>query len=135
MNDERLEQLASTLGRGAEEKVDLDRVARVVVGRIQEEQSHRPSRPVWSRSPLLRAAALVGVLVAGSLVIRDGAPPGSTASVEFPGPMALDELSAADLGEVLDSLTYDAAVSEFVAASLDDLDASQLRELLATLES
>ncbi len=54
---------------------------------------------------------------------------------QFAGPMALEELTAADLGEVLDSLTYEAPVSEFVAASLDDLDESQLRELLATLES
>ncbi len=120
MDDERLEQLASTLGHGAEGEVDLDRVARVVVGRLQEEQGRRPSRPVWSRSPLLRAAALVGVLVAGSLAIRDVAPE-SIALVEFSGPVALEELSAADLGEVLDSLTYDAPVSEFVAANLDDL--------------
>jgi hypothetical protein len=133
MDNERLEKLASMLGRGAEDKVDLDRVARVVVERIQEERV-RPSRPAWSRSPLLRAAALVGVLVAGSLVVRTVAPE-PTALVEFPNPAALEELSAADLGEMLDSLTYEASVSEFVAASLDDLDESQLRELLASLES
>ncbi len=132
MDDERIERLAPSLGRGAEQAVDLDRVARAVVARIREERG-RPTRP-WTRSPLLRAAALVGVLIAGSLVLRDGASV-STTLTDFAGPVALEELTATDLSEVLDSLTYDAPVSEFVAASLDDLDESQLRELLATLES
>ena len=132
MDDQRLEQLASTLGHGAENHVNLDRVTQEVLGRTRQERTRGPRS--WTQSPLVRAAALVGVLIAGSFVVRAVAPE-SMATAEFSGPMALDELSAADLGEVLDSLTYDAPISEQVAGSLDDLDVSQLRELLATLES
>jgi hypothetical protein len=132
MDDNRVEGLAVRLGDGAERRVDLDRVAESVVARLRAEDTQSPTR--WPGVRLWRAAAAVGVLAGGGLVMRHFTM-SSTPEPEPIGPWALEELSVPDLNEVLDSLTLDAPIHEYGAVSLDDLNETQLRELLQSMES
>ncbi len=134
MDEQRLERLAAKLGERAADRLDLDATAEGVLRRLRAE----PEPVVWWRRPrvvrTLAAAALV-VLAAGVLVTnrvtRAASEEGQVAQTEF---FELESLTFAELEEVLDSLAYDRPVAEGSAASLDDLDERQLRQLLASME-
>jgi len=131
MEDRELERIAARLGGRAAAELNVERVASRVVARLRSEPVVRRSVPVarW----LALAAGLV-VLIAGSVLVvgprRSTPTPGQAVAVA----PALDELSEPELSEVLDSLSWQAPASAQLAATLDDLDATQLEELLTLME-
>ncbi len=133
MEDKELERIASGLGAGAEEVIDVERVAQRVIDRLRREPAEAAPIRRWRRAPMVRAAAAIGVLLAATLLTRRVISP-DEASTDSPVPLALEELSDDDLTEVLDSLTYEGPVHPFVGAGLHDLDETQLRDLLAAME-
>ena len=131
MDERRIEQIAPGLGQDAADRVDLERVATGVVARLRAERRFGGTAVVWRW--LAVAAALA--LGAGATVLsfRATSQPGITPPTVAAAPL-LDPLSADELVEVLDSLTWESAVHEQHTYGLDDLDTAQLRELLASME-
>jgi hypothetical protein len=134
MDEKAIEHIAGGLGRRAEERLDVEAVARDVMDRLH--QAEDLDRVVASRPrPLLRwlaTAAAVALVAAGSVVTFRATPPSGDQAAR---PAAdLYQLSSDELAEVLDSLSWNAPVSARFAAGLDDLDAEQLEELLALME-
>jgi hypothetical protein len=130
MNEQELERIAAGLGRTAGERLDVDGVARAVVARLRAVDNQPVRQP-----PIMRwlAAAAAVVLMVGSALVTfgtGGAGPGRGAAYETD----LYDLSAVELAEVLDSLSWTTPVSLSVSATLDDLSAEQLQELLARME-
>ena len=131
MDDKTLERIASRLGDEAAERIDVEATARAVLERLRSE----PERVPWWRQVrvIQAAAAAVVILAAGLLVFNRGGD-----EVEFLGgevvPVAIESLSADELEEVVDSLFFEAPVYEQVAIGLQDLDESQLVELLDLME-
>lgn len=134
IDDRELERVARELGRPAGDRLDVERVARGVVARLRtageaDRASAADPRPAlrW-----LATAAAAALLVAGSVVTLRHAPPtGLTVATTATG---LYDLSSDELSEVLDSLSLHAPVSSQFTVGLDDLDADQLRDLLALME-
>ncbi len=140
LSEQDIERLARGLGREAAGRLDVERVAARVVARLRAPApaAERRLSWVWWRAPLLlRLAAALAVIVGGSLTLRSAfwsasrepAPRGAVASVPW-----LTDLSAEELVEVFDSLAVDAPVYPGVAAGLQALDETELRELLRRLE-
>ncbi len=140
LSEQDIERLARGLGREAEGRLDVERVAARVVARLRAPApaAERRLSGVWWRGPLLlRLAAALAVIVGGSLTLRSAfwsasrepAPRGVVVSVPW-----LTDLSAEELVEVFDSLAVDAPVYPGVAAGLQALDETELRELLRRLE-
>lgn len=130
--DERLERLAGELGREAGDRVDPERVAARVLARLRSEPVWRPW---WRRvglAPALAAGAVLAVAVGLGVGDREGRI-GSEWG-EAPLPIAFTELAAAELTEVLDSLDYEAPVSELVPAGLYELSVRELEALLEAME-
>ena len=130
MDEKQLTEIASRLGSSAAERLDVDRVAQRVVAQLRAS----PARGTWwRRTPALRAAAVVAMLVSGGVIVnRLGNDP-----IGRPGlaaPVGMEDFSAMELAEVLDSLDQITPVYQLAPASLDDLDETQLRELLAAME-
>ena len=130
MDEKQLTEIASRLGSGAAERLDVDGVARRVVAELRES----PARVAWWHiTPVLRAAAVVAMLVSGGVIVnRLG-----NDAIGRPGlaaPVGLEDFSATELAEVLDSLDQITPVYQLAPASLDDLDETQLQELLAAME-
>lgn len=130
MNERELTRMAQGLGRAAADGLDVERTAAAVTARLRAERvRHRP-RPVarW-----LALAAGFAVLLAGTAVTLGdhGAVPRVQPVALAPG---LDDLSPAELGELLDSLQWQAPVSLDVGTTLGELDGTQLEELLALME-
>jgi hypothetical protein len=82
---------------------------------------------------LALAAGLVVLIGGGVLVTRLRPHEMATTQAAVVAP-ALDELSDAELSEVLDSLSWQAPASAQLAGTLDDLDATELATLLTLLE-
>ena len=76
-----------------------------------------------------RAVLLTGSLAVDRLVIDRPA-----SVVALVTPVGLEEFSSAELAEVLDLLDQMTPVYELVPASLDDLDETELGDLLAAME-
>jgi len=132
IEDKDLERLASRLGRDAHEHVDADRVATRVVARLREPVLRGDS---WKRASWLALAAMVAGLVVGVGVFsRTPDPTTDRDQAELLVPLALEDLSTADLVDVLDSLTLEAPVHEVSARGFEDLNEAELRELLLMLE-
>jgi hypothetical protein len=131
IEDRDLEGLAPRLGRRRAGEVDPEATATAVVGRLRSERSvvH------WWRLPAARrmVAAAVLILAAGLFVARSG-PDRPVGQVLVPVPVVLDELAAAELVEIIDSLDVDGPVYELVPASLHDLSERQLERLLENME-
>lgn len=130
MHDRDIERMATDLGRRAGDDLDVERVAATVVGRLRA--AGGPAHPTpWGRwlalAASLAVAAGTGYLTFGT----PGAPPPAPAAIGSP---VLDALTATELGEVLDSLILDAPLAQWAGATLNDLDAAQLAELLTILE-
>lgn len=131
MNERKIEHLARDLGNRAAARVDPAAVAQGVVHRLRTESV----RVVWWRIPALQAAAVVVLLIGGGLVVG-GRYIWNDVSGEaaIPAPLELAELGTGELAEVLDSLEFEAPITEFLPASLGDLDEAQLQQLLRTME-
>jgi hypothetical protein len=136
MDERELEQLAGRLGHEAGDALDVERTVDTVLQRLRAEPKASSARVVWFRRPRVLtglAAAAVIVLTASIAVtsqLGNGAPERAAA-------LALTELEALsddELLEVFDSLTVDVPVSEFAAVGLQDLNETQLLELLELME-
>ena len=131
MNERDIEEIAPHLGSDAAARVDLDRVAE----RVAAELRAKPAPVVWWRSTaVLRAAAVGAVLLTGSLAVDRLVIDRPASVVALVTPVGLEEFSSAELAEVLDSLDQMTPVYELVPASLDDLDETELGDLLAAME-
>jgi hypothetical protein len=131
MDERELERLAPELGARAAAGVDPVATGRRVEHRLRAE----PVRVEWWRRPgLLAAAAVLLVLAGGLLAGRGFLGQAGGSDVELPTPIELVELGTSELAEVLDSLTYEAPVSDLLPPTLANLDEPQLEQLLRSLE-
>ncbi len=131
MDERELERIAPQLGADAADRIDVERIAQGVVAELRKPP---PSAQVtwWRRTGVLRVAAVVAVLVTGGVVVNRMSNELGTA--ETVAPVELEQFSAAELGEVLDSLDLMTSVAELAPASLDDLNEAQLQALLQEME-
>lgn len=129
MDERRIEGLAPELGRGAAERVDADATAGAVIERLRQ-----PVRVAWWRSPALRVAAALVLVLGGGLLVRGAVSTGERGGEVLAGPVELRQLAAAELEEVLDSLELERPVHELVPVSIGDLDETELRQLLEIME-
>ena len=130
MDEKQLTEIASRLGSDAAQRLDVDGVAQRVVAELRA----RPAHVSWWRgTPVLRAAAVVAMLVSGGVMVNRL---GNDANGRpwLAAPVGLEDFSATELAEVLDSLDQITPVYQLAPASLDDLDETQLQELLAAME-
>ena len=106
MDDAKLEELARRLGAGAAERLNVERVAGAVVERLRSEPEveRRGPSPWWMQPRWLRAAAIVVLMVGVGAVVR--------------GLLQRESRHHA----------------HYIAEDLQDLSASQLREVLGTLD-
>lgn len=136
MKQEDIERLAQELGADEARKVDVDRVANRVVAQLGQGRAEGRGffrRPIpWRRVAGLRAAVAAGLLVIGGIIglraLRDNG-----AEAELVGVPGLQELSTGELNVVLDSLAFEAPAYRLAVVGLDDLDESQLQQLLEAL--
>lgn len=131
MDERELERIAPQLGADAADRIDVQRVAQRVVAELR-----KPAPPVrvtwWRRTGVLRAAAAVAVLMTGGVLVNRMSNEAGTADTV--APVELEQFSAAQLDEVLDSLDLMTSVAELAPASLDDLNEAQLQALLEEME-
>ncbi len=132
--DAKLHDAAKRLGVAAAEKLDVDRIAAVVVERLRSEPA-RAAHPAWIQPTWLRIAAAVLVLVGGGLVVRHVWSPTATHGAHFVTD-DLTDLTADQLRDVLSTLdeTLDLGSTTLPEADLEDLDAQQLQAVLRSLE-
>ncbi len=132
--DAKWHDAAKRLGVAAAEKLDVDRIAAVVVERLRSEPA-RAAHPAWIQPTWLRIAAAVLVLVGGGLVVRHVWSPTATHGAHFVTD-DLTDLTADQLRDVLSTLdeTLDLGSTTLPEADLEDLDAQQLRAVLRSLE-
>jgi hypothetical protein len=132
--DAKLHDAARRLGIAAAEKVDVERLAAVVVERLRSEPA-RATRPTWIQPAWLRIAAAALVLVGGGLVLRQMRSPTPTHGAHFVTD-DLSDLTTDQLRDVLNTLdeTLDLGSTTLPEADLDDLDAQQLQAVLRSLE-
>jgi hypothetical protein len=126
-----LERLAPRLGEDAAAQVDVDRVAEGVAARLRAAGG---VTPVWPVGRWLAMAAGIALMVSAGWFTfgRDGTPPSvGSGPVLTPG---LQDLSAAELRQVLDSLGPPSPAGLEGQGTLDDLDAEQLETLLTMME-
>ena len=135
MND-RLNEVARSLGAGAAQRLDVEATAQKVVQRLRDEPAHRPT---WIHPNWLRIAAAVVIVVGGAFTLRQVWPTveSDTHVAQFL-PDDLSDLSPEQLREVL-SLLDEIVASDTVAVpesstDLRELDAQQLRAVLRSLE-
>jgi hypothetical protein len=136
IQDAELRQAAQRLGVRAAERLDVERVAAGVVGRLRTDPASRPQRPWWIQPAWLRAAAAV-VLVAGTGILVRGWT--NARAQRHPAHYVADELqdlSADQLRQVLGSLdqTLNDPVLESSDEDLNDLTTDELQVLLRSLE-
>lgn len=136
MEDREIERAVQRIGAEAAARLDVERVAAGVLARLRADRTERPgARPAWWTAPLLlRLAAVLVVLAAGGVALRGALHhPAATPAgiVAVPG---LRELTDDELIEVFDSLGVEAPVHEGLAAGLESLNESQLKELLSLME-
>ena len=139
LHDATLRELAQRLGARAAERLDVERTARAVVTRLREEP--RAARRAWLQPAWLRIAAAAVVVLGVALVVRSSSRPplSSRQGVGFvePAEAELNDLSAVQLRDVLQTVEQGAADQEAVSAQdvgLEDLSTPQLRALLESLE-
>ncbi len=137
MEDRELERLAKQLGARAEQQIDVDRVAKQVVSRLRNEPQDTGPRVLRmgkrTTRRVLQIAAMLAVVLTGGLVVQNIRVTPTVAS-EFAVPLALDDLSELELTDVLDSLELVGPVRHVGRGGIDDLNASELAELLAMME-
>lgn len=134
MDEQKLIELARRAGEDAERGLDTNRVAASVLARLGQPAEERPTVParrIWVR--VVSVAAVLMLLIGSSLFLRGGVEPTVPVPAQV-GPIALDDLTNDELSVVLDSLAFDAPVSQVHADGLDDLSEAELRELLVLME-
>lgn len=135
MND-RLNEVARSLGARAAQRLDVEATAQKVVQRLRDEPAQRPT---WIHPAWLRIAAAVALMVGGAFALRQVWPGGeSAAHVAHFVADDLSDLSAEQLREVL-AVLDEIVASDTVAVpesstDLRELDAQQLRAVLRSLE-
>ena len=128
LSERDLEQAARQLGASAAARLDVNRASNAVVQRLRA----TPVTPWWAAPGLLRAAAVVVLVLGVGLFYRAGNGSHETAPT---GSLALQTLSETELEQVLDSLVVETPVNlRDAAVDLSDLDESQLTELLQRME-
>jgi len=137
VHDAKLREVARRLGARAAERLDVERTAQAVVGRLRTDPRAEVRVLGWIRPGWLRIAALLVMVVgAGVVAVNVRIPgvmprvPSATAAGE------LSELSGDELREVLESVAQLGGEQQAVSAQdvgLDELSASQLRALLESL--
>jgi len=138
VNEQELEQLAQRLGARAAERLDVARTAQAVVARLREAPRVSVVTRLWLQPAWLKVAATV-VLLLGTGAVTRGlwrsrglAPAGGEATAAGLNDLSTDQLQ--QLLEIVEHPTDEAAPVYPADASLDDLTAPQLRELLRSLE-
>ncbi len=126
-----LEHLARRLGDEEARRIDPEATARAVLRRLRE--APRPGR-WWRRPAVLRVAAAAVILLAGAVGLERVLSRGAGPDPSYPILVELADLGADDLAEVLDSLVFEAPVSELVSGGLGALSEAQLREILAVMD-
>lgn len=129
MDQRRIERLAPELGRRAAARVDSNAMAAAVLERLR-----RPIRIAWWRRPALQVAAAIALVVGVGVWALGTLSDVDRATVAFVGPVELQELAAAELAEVLDSLETEQPIYELVPVGIHDLEAVELRALLERME-
>ena len=136
MNEHELEKLAQRLGARAAEQLDVERTAQAVVTRLREAPRVSVVTRLWMQSAWLKVAV---VLLLGTGAVTKAlwrpqalAPAGGEAAAAGLNDLSTDQLQ--QLLEVVDTPADGAAPVYPPDASLDDLTAPQLRELLRSLE-
>ncbi len=136
--DAKLQELAQRLGARAAERLDVERTAQAVVTRLREAPRGSVVTRLWLQPAWLKVAATV-VLLLGTGAVTRGlwrpqglAPAGGEATAAGLNDLSTDQLQ--QLLEIVDHPTDEAAAVYPADASLDDLTAPQLRELLRSLE-
>jgi hypothetical protein len=142
MNDEaKLEAMAQRLGAQAAERLNVERTAAAVVGRLRAEPAS-DARWSWMQPTWLRIAATLAILVGGGLIAHQLLVQPGTSGGGGGHEIAhfvrddLTDLSADQLREVLSTLdeTLDLGGNRTPEVDLEDLDAQQLRAVLRSLE-
>ena len=138
LSDAKLQELAQRLGARAAERLDVARTARAVVTRLRETPRVSVVTRLWMQPAWLKVAATV-VLLLGTGAVTRGlwrpqglAPAGGEATAAGLNDLSTDQLQ--QLLEIVEHPTDEAAPVYPADASLDDLTAPQLRELLRSLE-
>ncbi len=137
VHDAKLREVARRLGARAAERLDVERTAQAVVGRLRTDPRAEVRVLGWIRPGWLRIAALLVMVVGAGVVAVNVRIPG----VMPPVPSAtaggeLSELSGDELREVLESVAQLGGEQQAVSAQdvgLEELSASQLRALLESL--
>jgi hypothetical protein len=137
-SDAALRAVAERLGRGAAERIAVERTAERVLARLREDARRVRRMPRWVQPTGLRIAAALLIVAGVGLVVRGlwRPVPGRPVAAESTTG-ELSELSAAQLRELLGAVDRPAADPDVVLAQdvgLEDLSAAQLRALLASLD-
>jgi hypothetical protein len=139
LHDATLRELAQRLGARAAERLDVEQTAQAVVTRLRQEP--RAARRTWLEPAWLRIAAAAVVVVGVGLVMRSSSrPPLSSRQgigLVEPAEPELNDLSAAQLRDVLQTVEQGGAEPDAAPAQdmgLEDLSTPQLRALLESLE-
>ena len=127
----RLEQLAQRLGEREAARIDPQKVTWAVMSRLRQKPARRPW---WSAARLVPLGAAATILLAAGLglvqVIGGGEHEATPAIL-----VDVADLETEQLEEVLDSLSVETPVAEFVTVGLYDLSESELEQLLQSMES
>ena len=137
MSDAKLQEVAQRLGARAAERLDVERTAQAVVGRLRTDPRAEVRVLGWIRPGWLRIAALLVMVVGAGVVAVNVRIPGFMPPVQSATAAGeLSELSGDELREVLESVAQLGGEQQAVSAQdvgLDELSASQLRALLESL--
>ncbi len=135
--DAKLQELAQRLGVRAAERLDVERTAQAVVTRLRETPRASVVTRLWMQPAWLKLAATVVLLLGAGAVTRGLWRPSGSAAAGEAAAAGLNELTTDQLDqllEIVDQPTDETAPLPPADASLDDLTAPQLRELLRSLE-
>ena len=131
MDQQRIEELAPRLGSELANRIDVEATTQRVLDRLNVPAGTEGTR--WFKEfRVLRVAAAVVMVFGSSILLWSGSHRTVGEGSEWVS--GLDGLGSTDLVEVLDSLEAEAPVAELVNVELQDLDESELTELLAMME-
>ena len=137
LHDAKLREVARRLGARAAERLDVERTAQAVVGRLRTDPRAEVRVLGWIRPGWLRIAALLVMVVGAGVVAVNVRIPGFMPPVQSATAAGeLSELSGDELREVLESVAQLGGEQQAVSAQdvgLEELSASQLRALLESL--
>ena len=131
MDQRRIEELAPQLGHGLADRIDVEATVEQLTGHLRDVQGVERTR--WFREfRILRVAAAVVMVLGSGTLLWSGSQRTHQEGDDWVS--GLDWLATTELVEVLDSLEAEAPVAELVDVGLQDLDESELSELLAMME-